>query len=109
MDIKDLHPCNACGGPVGGLFYVLSYSIAVVKVHEVNQLLGLQQMLGGGPQAGAIAAVMAPSTDVVEVAMDSPEHRTLMIERFLCSDCYLKPITLALLTETSEVDEDSGG
>jgi len=72
--VTDLRPCDVCGGPHHGLFYVRA--------------------------SAALVENFAPaSTTAIVVAMDSPAHASLMTEVVVCSNCYVQPVCLAELAE----------
>lgn len=109
MKLSELRPCDNCGGAFkGGMFQVVRMSLAFVKPTAANQVLGLNQFLGG---ALGLAEAMAPEPDAVVVGMD--QDKRVMTEVFLCQDCFIEPLNYAILAEKvnarlnkNEVDDD---
>lgn len=101
--LRDLRPCDACGGVLkGGIFYVVRFSLALVNPRAVNEFLGMHQFFQGRT-SDALVENFAPATaDAITVAMDHPDHRALMTELVICSDCYVTPLTLAQLAESRQ-------
>lgn len=107
MKLSDLRPCDNCGGPIGQMFYVMRYSIALINPDAGNQVLGLAQMFRGSL---ALAEAMAPRPDCVKVAMDDPEFKELTTELFICNDCFLmKPLDMAVLSEKRRTATEKSG
>jgi len=98
MKLSELRPCDACGGPHHGQFYVLRMSLAMVKPRAANQVLGLTQIFGG---ALGLAEVMAPEAEAVMILGDA--EPALWSEYHLCNSCTLEqPINIALLMSRQE-------
>jgi hypothetical protein len=89
------------------MFYVIRFSIALVNPQKANQVLGMHQFFQG--QSLPLAELFAGGDDVVTVAMDDKDHRELMVEAYVCNDCYLQPITLPLLAEKVQANDEAGG
>lgn len=96
MKLSDLRPCDACGGKVAPVFYLVRFSVVAFNPQSVNEVLGLTQYFQG---ALGLAEVFAPDPEVATVAMDSAEFKDLAVELFICSACYTRPIVLAELAE----------
>ena len=94
MKLSELRPCDSCGGKITPQFYVIRSSIALFT-SQASRVVGMTLYLG----SLALAEVVSPADEVVMVAMDSDEHKALMVELFICQECFIKPINLALLTE----------
>lgn len=100
MKLSDIRPCDQCGGKIAPMFYVVKSSIAMFNRNAVNEQLGLVQMFGGGGAGIALAEVMgAHGNDVVMIAGDEDEQ--LWFEFYLCQDCFMGPVNLAVLMEKS--------
>jgi|ERR1051325_4054951 hypothetical protein len=98
IKVSELRPCDACGGPIAPMFYVLRISLALINPEAVNEFVGMHRFFQGRASAALVENFAPRSVDAVTVAGDqAPE---LMTELWLCQDCYLmKPIDLAQLSE----------
>lgn len=87
MRADELRPCDLCGGALlpSPAFWVMRVSLAVFDQRAIQQLSGVTQILGGGPQALGIATAFAPE-HVVKLAADEPDGEWEDI--ILCNDCY---------------------
>ncbi len=90
LKLSELHPCSACDGPLGGIFYILESNMAIINAQEANQVLGLTQMFKG---ALGLAETMASEDKPVKTESEL-KNRLL-----LCNKCYVQPITIARLVE----------
>lgn len=101
MKLNELRPCDCCRGPLRvqgiGSFYVVRTSIAIWNARAINQTLGLAQALGGGDAGLTLAHAMGPNPDVAMIAGD--EEPSMMTEILICFNCWIKPISLAELSE----------
>jgi hypothetical protein len=98
--LRELRPCDNCNGPVGLLFYVVRFSLAVVDHQAINETLGMRQFFGGNASAALIENFTPSARDAIKVAMDNEQTKELMTELFICRTCYMQPIDLAMLTES---------
>lgn len=90
MKMKDLRPCDKCGGQIVPVFHIVEVTQAIVDGAAVNREYGMIQMMGGSV---ALASVMGRNDDVVKIV----PHSTKLI---LCQDCALtEEINLAELVE----------
>lgn len=99
--LRDLRPCDACGGPHHGVFYVVRFSIAVVNRDAVNQFAGMHQFFGGRASMALVENFVPLASQAIRVAMDDsdPEIRSVMTELVICHQCYLEPLDLPVLAE----------
>jgi len=97
MKISQLRPCDACGNKISPTFYVVRFSLAVVNYRAINENLGLMQMFGGSV---SLAEAMTSQPEVVTVTGDEDPY--LQTEVFICTDCFLRGVNLALLQEHIE-------
>lgn len=98
MTLRQLKPCDKCGGHIGSGSYVLRMSLLIVNANALNATGGIAQMLGGGPSGWGIAEALSPDTNYVIVAGD--EEPELMTELVLCQQCVLGgSVDLASLLE----------
>lgn len=97
--LSDLRPCDACCGPVGGTFYVVRHSIAVVNVAAVNEFVGMSQFFQHRAPAALIENFAPETARGFTVAMDEPEFSPLGEELFICPTCYGQPLDLQLISE----------
>lgn len=93
MKLSELRPCDKCGGKIAPVFYVVRVSLAVVTP-AANTTLGLNQMFHGNL---ALAEVFTSEPHPVKVAGD--EDLNLMTELFICQNCYVGEVNLAMLAE----------
>lgn len=101
MKISQLRPCDACGKKIVPTFYVVRFSLAVIDYRAINENLGLMQMLGGSV---SLAEVMTSQPEVVTVTGD--EDKSLQTEVYICTDCFLHGVNLALLQERIESKDE---
>lgn len=98
--LTDLRPCDNCKGPVGALFHVLRFSIAVVNVETVNRFLGMHQFFQGRAVDALVENFTPGSEKAITIAMDEPEFKDDCTELFICHNCFLnKPLDLPILQE----------
>jgi hypothetical protein len=89
-----------CKGKLVPIWYVLRFSMTMLKPGATNSTLGLVQHFGGfgNPGVLAIAEAMSPEPDCVMVMGD--EDPSLMTEIFICQQCFLhKSLDMAVLLE----------
>lgn len=101
MKLSELRPCDCCGGKIAPHFYVVRLSQAMVMAKEANAVLGLAQMFGG---ALGLAEVVAPDADAVKIFGD--ERKELMHEFFLCQECFMRPLDMAMLMDVRLKEQD---
>jgi hypothetical protein len=90
MKMKDLRPCDKCGGQIVPVFHIVEVTQAIVDARAVNREYGMVQVMGGSV---ALASIMGVNEDVVKMV----PHSTTLI---LCQDCGLSgEINLAELVE----------
>jgi hypothetical protein len=110
MKLSKIRSCDNCGGKITPSFYLVRYSIAVFNQAAINEVLGMTQYFQG---ALGLAEAMAPRADVVTVAMDESKHSALMVELFICANCYAERICLAEIAERLAAQQarepDAGG
>lgn len=107
MKLSDLRPCDNCGSAFkGGIFHVVRESLAIVNLNRAQQFIGMTQFFNGSQ---ALASVFTDSADAVTVAGD--KDKQLTTEVFLCQDCFMTPLNMAILFEKvarrEEVDGDA--
>ncbi len=105
MKVRDLRPCDSCGGQIAGRmpdgstriqFYVVKATAAILDARAINQHMGLATMFNG---SHALAEVFSSQPEVAHVVGDHKESGG-WTEALLCLDCYCKPLNLAALAET---------
>lgn len=74
MKLSELKPCAVCKGKITPMWYVVRFSMAMLKPQAANGVMGLMQMLGGSL---ALAEAMAPEPDCVVVMGDKEPARSL--------------------------------
>ncbi|MBP8055166.1 MAG: hypothetical protein KA314_04960 [Chloroflexi bacterium] len=94
MKLSELRPCDQCRGKLAPIFYVVRVSLAVIKADAANATLGLMQMFRGNL---GLAEAFSPQPNAITVAGD--EEPKLWTELFLCQDCYVGEVNLAMLAE----------
>ena len=100
MKLTELRPCDNCNGPLkGGLFYIVRFSLAIIKREAVNEFFGMHQFFGGRAPTALVENFAPAAADAVTIAMDDDEFKQLMNELFVCNDCYMTPLDLPLLAE----------
>lgn len=101
MKLSEIRPCDACGGEIVPVFYVLRLSMALFKPQAVNTTMGLAQMFHGNI---TLAEVMSSQPEAVTVLGD--ENPDLMTELLICQECLLgKPLDMALLLDKVQTNE----
>lgn len=96
MKARELHECDACGGPLSSTFYVVRLSLAVVNANAVREHLGLAQFFGG---SHAMAEVFSPRPEVATVLAEA-EGSGGWDEALVCATCWITaPLTLAEVHE----------
>ncbi len=95
--LLDLRPCDQCHGPVGGMFFVVRTSLALVKVDAVNEFLGMHQFFGGKASPALVENFAPRAAEAVVVAGD--KEPSLLTEIVVCRDCFSTPLDLELLGE----------
>lgn len=98
--LRDLRPCDKCGGPHHGIFYVVRFGIAVVQREAVHQCQGMDQFFGGRASVALVETFVPRADDAVTVSLDHPDYRELTTEAVLCTECYCSPVLLAELAES---------
>lgn len=97
--LRDLRPCDNCGGPTGFTFYIVHASLAVVKVQAVREYIGLGAMLGS---TGLAEVMGAHQDDVLELMADQKDEDGNphgWNEIYLCIECWCSDVNLAVLVE----------
>jgi hypothetical protein len=88
--LSDLEPCmnSSCRGALTRGFVVLHMSHGLINGAAANQVLGLNQMFGGGPQLRALrlAEAFAPADPVIVFGDKDP---SLYVTVILCQECWL--------------------
>jgi hypothetical protein len=97
MRLSDLRPCDNCGGKIYPMFYVVRSSIVILNADQANKTLGLARFFGGGAPGLAMAEVMGPEADNVRIGGDV--HKELWTEIYLCQDCHMSDVNLAIVEE----------
>lgn len=98
--MKDIRPCDQCGGKLSTGSYVVRTSLLLINANAINQTAGLSQMLGGH---WGLAEVFSPDTDYVKVAMD--EDSRLMTELVFCQQCVFEGLDLPSAMEKVNSDD----
>lgn len=94
IEVKELRPCDFCGGPIAPCFRVVESKFAVIA-QGARQVLGLNVM-GLPPE---VALVMGPS-DGAEVLEEN------ITKLFCCNHCWGKSLPIAEKIELrNEKDE----
>ena len=84
MEIRDLRPCDNCGGPIRPAFYVLDVSQALIHGKNIQNLMGMSMMMDGHT---ALAEMFIPdTTGAIVMGDEEPELKTRII---LCQNCYM--------------------
>lgn len=94
MKLSELRPCALCGGKVYPIFYRVRVEQVMVDVGKVNQVLGLNHVLGG--KALGVAEAMSP-VDEVTFEVGSKEA-------ILCQECAFGRDVLATIWDSEEVN-----
>ena len=94
MKLSQVRPCDNCGKPIAPIFYVIRTSIAVFNANATNEMLGLARMFHGSL---ALAETLGSQPEAVTVGSDQDHH--LQDEIFLCQDCYVSNVNIAVLVE----------
>ena len=94
MRLSEIRPCDNCGKPIAPIFYVVRTSIAVFNTNATNEILGLARMIGGSI---ALAEAMGSQLEAVKIGGETDSH--LWDEIFLCNDCHVSNVNLAVLAE----------
>lgn len=97
MKLSDLRPCDNCGGAIAPIFNIVKTSIAVINTGSANKTLGLAQYFGEGSAGLALAEVMGDQSDAVKIG--SEHAKELETEIFLCQECHMTEINLAVIVE----------
>ncbi|MGD9850144.1 MAG: hypothetical protein AB7T38_02635 [Nitrospirales bacterium] len=79
MELKELKPCDLCGGPINPFFFKLTAQQFMLDQQAIQRNMGLMQMMGGSLE---LANVFSPSS-----AMEKP--LTTVHEVLLCQACFL--------------------
>jgi hypothetical protein len=78
----------------------------MINHRAINEQMGLMQFFGGGGSGMALAGAMgAEGENVANIAMDDPKCKDLMVEVWLCNDCYSRDVNLAMLAEKKAEEE----
>ena len=105
MKLSEIRPCDNCGGVIVPIFYVVRTSIAVFNADATNEMLGLARMFRGSL---ALAETMGSQPEAVKIGGE--ENKELWVEIYLCQDCYVRNVNLAVLAEKiGKQDEESDG
>ncbi len=97
--LTDLRPCDNCTKPIGQIFYVVRFSLAVVNARAVNQMLGMHHFFGGKAGMPLIENFAPEMAQGFTIAMDEKDSAALGTEAFLCNICMMEPIDLQMLSE----------
>jgi hypothetical protein len=100
MKISELRVCDACGGSVLPMFFVVRLSAAILSPDAAKDVWKLVQMLGGMRTRGALATAEAlvPEPDCIKILGD--EDSELITQLFICTGCVAKDLNLLMLTDT---------
>lgn len=83
----DIQPCARCKKGLGHSnnieFYRLKMDRHMVDINAVQHIYGMEQMLGGGNDAAAIAAVMSPDIYISKIIQEK--------ELTICARCFYDP------------------
>jgi hypothetical protein len=85
------------------MFYVVRTSIAMMLENAVNQNVGLMVMF-----KGSLTLAEALSSMPEAVKIGGEENKQLWVEVFLCQDCYIGDVNLALLAEKINKRDEGG-
>jgi hypothetical protein len=96
LKLSEVRGCDNCGKKIAPIFQHIQIRKAIFNPANVNGVLGLMRMWGNQPRALGIAEVMAPGADNAVDVLDEPNATTTL---FLCMECFLGPVNLALLEE----------
>ena len=83
MKVRELRPCDGCGGPLAPVFSVVTLEPHVVDTRAVRSLVGLAEVLGGVERPGALAVAEALAPDDQVTKTDAK----LAEEYFACTRC----------------------
>jgi hypothetical protein len=92
MKLSQLKPCRDCGGPLGQIFYVMRWSMALVSPQAARGVLGTAMAMGAPLSYGSlqVAEALAPDAEAVKIAGDEmPEGWTSVN---VCQDCWIKRV-----------------
>lgn len=99
IGVRDIRPCDACGGKLLPAFHHIQVRDAVIDLQNARSFLGTVEILGGpfNPGAAAVAEVMAPGTNEIATVLDQP------ITIYLCSKCLASADALCVALERRKV------
>jgi len=105
MKLSQIRPCDHCCGAIVPIFFVVWTSFAVFNADATNEMLGLARMFQGSL---ALAEVMGSLPEAVKIGGE--ENKELWVEVYLCQNCYIGDVNLALLAEKigKQNDESDG-
>ncbi len=90
MKMKDLRPCDKCGGQIAPVFHVVEVTQAIVDGAAASREYATAQMMGGSI---TLASILGANENVVKLV----PHSTKL---FLCQECAMSgELNLAELVE----------
>lgn len=92
IGMRELHPCDGCGGPLGPVFRVITSKVAALNKQNIDSVLGTARILGGSL---ALAEVMAPGANAMAEVLENEEATDRLL---VCMRCYCEK-TLAQIAE----------
>jgi hypothetical protein len=104
--LTELRPCDKCSKPVGGVFTVLRWSVAVVNQRAVNEYFGMHQFFQGKATDALVENFAPAMAEGFTIAMDEPEYKQLTLEAFICQTCAINEIDLGMLMERLHARRD---
>lgn len=102
IKISDLRPCDNCGKAISPTFYVVRFSLAVINFRALSENVGLMTMFHGSV---ALAETMTSQPEVVTVTGD--KDKSLEVEAYICTDCFVQGVNLAHLQSLVEARENA--
>jgi len=101
MKISELRPCDNCGKAISPTFYVVRFSLAVINYGALSENIGLMTMFGGSI---SMAETFTSQPEVVTVTGD--KHKSLEVEAYICTDCFVQDVNLAHLQSLVEARQN---
>jgi hypothetical protein len=88
VKLKDIRPCDSCRGPVGDVFHVVRFSIAVVDAGALSRNAAMATLFRV-PMLSGITEVFAP-TDAAITLLAEQKDGPGWDERLLCNECFAR-------------------
>jgi hypothetical protein len=102
LKLSELRPCDSCGEKLVPFFHYIQIRHAIFNPKNANATLGILHGWGrtltdpDAKRALDIAETLSPGGDAAVDVLDEPDAMTTL---FICSNCFLKPLDLAMVAE----------